>query len=284
MKLHEALEVVRRQGRNGDSELAHVNPREAAILRAMGGSGTVNPKTGLREYFMDSGSPAGDYGGFMGDTTGANSDFGGPVGGYGESAGVGAAPSPTTPQGSEQSFGERVGDFLGLNNPRTAGPALVGALAGTPFGLAALLGQGLADFARERGWSVGPAGPFAEGGNPYEPRGEQIAMAAQAAPSFVRTEMAMPGELSPFLSSGMSPLQQRSAIGTFGTQGVNPAFRSDAARKYYASLLSQELVKPGGSFNENAYMLPVEQQYLGSAFGRNVTTPQQSYEAIRGFL
>jgi hypothetical protein len=37
-------------GRGGDTELVHVNRREAEILRRMGGAGTVNPNTGLREY------------------------------------------------------------------------------------------------------------------------------------------------------------------------------------------------------------------------------------------
>ena len=37
-------------GRGGDTELVHVNRREAEMLRRMGGSGTVNPNTGLREY------------------------------------------------------------------------------------------------------------------------------------------------------------------------------------------------------------------------------------------
>ena len=37
-------------GRGGDSELVHVNRREAEMLRRMGGQGTVNPNTGLREY------------------------------------------------------------------------------------------------------------------------------------------------------------------------------------------------------------------------------------------
>lgn len=37
-------------GRGGDSMLAHINPREAEMLRRMGGSGTVNPMTGLTEY------------------------------------------------------------------------------------------------------------------------------------------------------------------------------------------------------------------------------------------
>ena len=37
-------------GREGDTELAHVNTWEANLLRAHGGSGTINPVTGLREY------------------------------------------------------------------------------------------------------------------------------------------------------------------------------------------------------------------------------------------
>ncbi len=38
------------KGRGGDSELAHVNPREAEMLRRAGGSGGINPRTGLPEY------------------------------------------------------------------------------------------------------------------------------------------------------------------------------------------------------------------------------------------
>ena len=39
-------------GRYGDSIVAHINPQEAMILKAMGGSGTINPDTGLPEYFL----------------------------------------------------------------------------------------------------------------------------------------------------------------------------------------------------------------------------------------
>jgi len=38
-------------GRFGDTQLAHINPEEAAMLRSMGGRGTINPRTGLPEYF-----------------------------------------------------------------------------------------------------------------------------------------------------------------------------------------------------------------------------------------
>lgn len=38
-------------GRHGDTMLAHINPREAAMLRRAGGAGTINPRTGLPEFF-----------------------------------------------------------------------------------------------------------------------------------------------------------------------------------------------------------------------------------------
>ena len=37
-------------GREGDTELAHVNPWEKNLLKAVGGSGTINPITNLREF------------------------------------------------------------------------------------------------------------------------------------------------------------------------------------------------------------------------------------------
>ncbi len=39
-------------GRNGDTMLAHITPEEAALLKRMGGSGTINPDTGLPEFFF----------------------------------------------------------------------------------------------------------------------------------------------------------------------------------------------------------------------------------------
>ena len=40
------------QGRNGDTMLAHITPAEAQMLKARGGSGTINPATGLPEFFL----------------------------------------------------------------------------------------------------------------------------------------------------------------------------------------------------------------------------------------
>ncbi|MHB8110492.1 MAG: tape measure protein [Syntrophorhabdaceae bacterium] len=43
--------LVAAAGRGGDTMLAHINPAEAAILKMLGGSGTVNPRTGLPEFY-----------------------------------------------------------------------------------------------------------------------------------------------------------------------------------------------------------------------------------------
>ena len=38
-------------GIEGDTELAHVNTFEASLLKSLGGSGTINEITNLKEYF-----------------------------------------------------------------------------------------------------------------------------------------------------------------------------------------------------------------------------------------
>ena len=43
-------QYLQNQGRMGDTILAHINPQEAAMLKRMGGSGKINPVTGLPEF------------------------------------------------------------------------------------------------------------------------------------------------------------------------------------------------------------------------------------------
>ena len=59
--LRQAIErALASRGRGGDTMIAHLNPAEALMLRRLGGSGTINPRTGLREFTAD---PRGDIGG-----------------------------------------------------------------------------------------------------------------------------------------------------------------------------------------------------------------------------
>ena len=60
-------------GRNGDTILAHINPEEAALLKRMGGSGKINPNTGLMSF--------GDYGSLGAEGNYGSSNYGGLYGG-----------------------------------------------------------------------------------------------------------------------------------------------------------------------------------------------------------
>lgn len=46
----ELAEMLRQLGRGRDTVLAHITPEEAQMLRDQGGSGTINPDTGLPEF------------------------------------------------------------------------------------------------------------------------------------------------------------------------------------------------------------------------------------------
>ena len=60
LDLKALAEMLRRQGRGQDTILAHITPQEAALLKARGGAGTMNPDTGLPEFQNDFGD---DYSG-----------------------------------------------------------------------------------------------------------------------------------------------------------------------------------------------------------------------------
>ena len=48
--LQALAEMIRAKGRGKDTILAHITPREAALLKRRGGAGTINPDTGLLEF------------------------------------------------------------------------------------------------------------------------------------------------------------------------------------------------------------------------------------------
>ena len=74
MDAKQLAEMLRRMGRRGDTVLAHITPREAKKLKEQGGSGTINPKTGLPEFF-DGFDFGGDFGGYNAATQ-AVADYG----------------------------------------------------------------------------------------------------------------------------------------------------------------------------------------------------------------
>ena len=61
LDLVDLAEMLRSKGRGRDTVLAHITPKEAALLKARGGRGSTNPHTGLPEY--DDGDFSFDFGG-----------------------------------------------------------------------------------------------------------------------------------------------------------------------------------------------------------------------------
>jgi len=49
--VRQIAKLLQAKGRNGDSILAHITPKEAALLKSKGGAGTINPETGLQEFY-----------------------------------------------------------------------------------------------------------------------------------------------------------------------------------------------------------------------------------------
>lgn len=75
-KIRQSANKLKTYGRNGDTLLAHITPEEANLLKSLGGAGTINPATGLPEFW-------GGFGGFFSSITNAISDVLGTSGGGG---------------------------------------------------------------------------------------------------------------------------------------------------------------------------------------------------------
>lgn len=82
---------IAKYGRRGDTMIAHINPNEAAMLKRMGGAGTINPMTGLPEFYEGSDwsdGVSGSHDDGMGDAAAWNEGSSGTGGGTGVNEGL----------------------------------------------------------------------------------------------------------------------------------------------------------------------------------------------------
>lgn len=202
--VRKAAERLSDLGRNGDTKLAHINPEEEQILLALGGSGTINPNTGLREYYDSepgegsagsgtTGGAANDGGGgsdpmgtgadYGGDRTGQRSDLGmGPSGDYAEDAQAAQYSPRSLPQKAYDYVSTNVRDKIQDIKENPVKNAIDFALGFTPVGLintlAGALGIGtLGGAATAAGRAVsgydGPQTGMSAGSQPTGPQGPQ---------------------------------------------------------------------------------------------------------------
>jgi hypothetical protein len=112
-----AAKALERHGRGKDSILAHINPREAELLKALGGSGKRNPKTGLLEFQDDESSiyqPSPIFGGGSGDSGGGGGGFlSGLFGGGGGDTSTAASDTSTSAPTTSVSAPQQLADASG---------------------------------------------------------------------------------------------------------------------------------------------------------------------------
>jgi hypothetical protein len=274
------LKVAGRQleaaGRGGDSMLAHINPREAEMLRRMGGAGTINPNTGLREYKSGKGLLGAilpialnfivpGIGGMIGTALGATGVaakvLGSAIIGGVSSAVTGGDPLRGAVMGGLGSgLGSAVGstasNTLGLNLGSTAqnvlGGALVGgaagALTGQGFGQGALQGAVGSGLSQMAGSMSGPSafqqGLSAAGKTAgqaltagYDPKSAAVMGGLSGLASGVQAKFQSPTTSS---GTGLKPSDQVVEKIKFGSTNVKPGVDADMTRIGTTNYMSGE--------------------------------------------
>jgi len=259
--LRKIARLLQDKGRNGDTILAHINPREAALLREQGGSGTINPETGLME-FEDGLDYSPEQGGFESPSVG---DYSPEQGGFeapqifsaptvGEGIDLTGGPYAVT---SAPTFGDRgaaVGatptDYAlsGMRTPTALGEPIAGPQAGPSqapgeksflesltggdkarLGLGALGGLQTALTARKaRQGAQQAAQQIRDIGAPYQQRG----LAEQAA--------AARGELTPVNQQALEAQRARAAQAGVARGGVGIAQQQRAEEDLRQRLLAAQ--------------------------------------------
>jgi hypothetical protein len=189
--VREIAALLRSKGRGRDTILAHINPEEAALLKARGGSGKINPHTGVMEF--DDGSAAGTTYNF--DT--------------GTATNVGAAPTDTSGYGG------------GLTAAQGAGTAQVPSEVSSMPG-AVTTGGGISDVAAQ--------GVPYTGAAPYSVSAQQAPAAVPSAPvggglggalGTQITNLPTGGQVPTDVWNTLAPAQQQQILqSTGGDQGA----------------------------------------------------------------
>jgi hypothetical protein len=182
MSLHQLAQKLAAQGRGGDTMLAHINAEEAGILKLLGGSGTINPKTGLPEFFgiktftrpfTDAGKSVGiDLGDLAGSGKEAIKDIRGSVSSILDDLGpyaplvLGAMLGPAGYGLSAMGAGLTVGATYGIAN----GSLKSGLRAGLSAGSGANIAQGISSLSS--GSATGA--PYSDGGRLLKGPGDGV--------------------------------------------------------------------------------------------------------------
>jgi hypothetical protein len=262
------------KGRGNDTLLAHITPKEAEILKAAGGSGTINPDTGLLEFFDGESAPVYDFGDVRAEAPPPAPTVSAPVYDYGDVRAEAPiqAPVETAPTGGYTGGGIKAQPGLpdippeGLQGVRSLAyqggsilpPSLTGAPAvatqATPAQPTTTPPPQEKSFfdklTTEQMARLGLTGGLGLYGATQAKRGAQQAQAASAEQKAVGApyqakgqeliRAAESGELTPTSQQQLQALQARLAQGAESRGGVGAAQVAAQTEAYRQQLLSQQ--------------------------------------------
>jgi len=208
--------ILAAKGRGKDSMIAHLSPREAGILKAFGGSGKINPATGMLE-FDDGDSDPGGVGGGSDAGTGRGGDTGTDTAadaaeandaqsGAAHAAHVGTPADTTGVYGMMANIPDLnpIGTFFdkygGLARSAYAGFSLLGGIPGAALGMGLYgLGKGMQNFG-----SLSPAEQAAAMATAQQATGGTGVGGGEVATGDIGGDLAA-GPMAPPDSSGLVP-------------------------------------------------------------------------------
>ena len=277
MSLHQLAQKLAAQGRGGDTMLAHINAEEAGILKLLGGSGTINPKTGLPEFlgiktftrpFTDAGKSVGiDLGDLAGSGKEAIKDIRGSVAGVLDDLGpyapliLGAALGPAGYGLSAMGAGLTVGATYGIAN----GSLKSGLRAGLSAGSGASISEGIASLSKgasagaPTGVEVSSSGSNPMGGQFTSPSaapsasGPLSGINANPARYGIDTVTAMP-TAPPSLPP---PPDLTTGNSLFNNSGINMNYAKQGLQDIYAKAADSQI----GQTAQNMYDKAVNSQF-----------------------
>jgi len=238
MSLPEMARKLAAAGRGKDSILAHINPKEAALLKSRGGRGEPNPETGIIEFADEEDLPASSYAMDIPPSTVGTTEAPAAEPAYGYDYGVPIPSGPTTTPTAAPAT-------RSFAPAQTAAPAATPSFAQVP----ATTGYGVGDF------------------------GDATAREAQAtpAPSSFQQLLAQGGSA---LAKGGSDLAKQ--LGPLGFLKVGGGLASALAGRKAAGQVSQQAAANEAEIRRLADPYRQQgQQLLNLGQAGQLTAPQQ---------
>ena len=265
MSLHQLAQKLAAQGRGGDTMLAHINPQEAALLKAHGGSGVINPKTGLPEFdFFSEMNPLARKNDVGGNVTGTFKDVRGSVAGILDDLGpyapliLGAALGPAGYGLSAMGAGLTVGATYGIAN----GSLKSGIRAGLSAGSGANISGGIASLSQ--GSSAGAPTGVEVSSSGSNPMGGQFT-SPSAAPSASGPLSGMNANPARYGIDTVTPSPAIApppdlATGNslFNNSGINMDYARQGLQDIYAKAANSEVVQGA----QNMYDKALDSQFV----------------------